>query len=271
MKPNQWKEKLHEVIFEAETPAGKRFDVILLIAILASVMVVMLESIPRLGARYGNLFYALEWGFTIFFTLEYLLRIYCVYKPIRYITSFFGLVDLLSILPTYLGLFIGGSGSLLVIRSLRLLRIFRIFKMVGFLKQARIITLAIKRSIPKILVFLSFVLVLVTIIGSLMYLIEGPVNPGFDSIPHSIYWAIVTLTTVGYGDITPVTSAGQLLSALVMLIGYAIIAVPTGIVSVDIVHSNYEVHKVSTQACKHCGAEGHTADAVYCKYCGASL
>ncbi len=271
MKPNKLREKLHEIIFEADTPAGKWFDVFLLIAILISVLVVMLESTPSYGRRYGELFYMLEWILTVFFTLEYLLRIYSVYKPRHYIFSFYGIIDLLSILPTYLSLVLAGSNSLLVIRSLRLLRVFRIFKMVGFLKQARLITASLKRSLPKILVFLSFVLVLTVIIGSLMYLIEGPVNPGFDSIPHSMYWAIVTLTTVGYGDITPLTSLGQFLSAIVMLIGYAIIAVPTGIVSADIVHSNYEAHKISTQACPHCGAEGHTSDAVYCKFCGEKL
>ncbi len=271
MKQNKLRQKLHEIIFEADTPAGKAFDVALLIAILASVLVVILESIPQYGQRYGRFFYALEWGFTVFFTIEYILRIYSVYRPRHYILSFYGIIDLLSILPTYLSLFLTGSSSLLVIRSLRLLRIFRIFKMVGFLKQARLLTASLRRSMPKILVFLSFVLVLVTIIGSLMYLIEGPVNPGFDSIPHSIYWAIVTLTTVGYGDITPLTSLGQFLSAIVMLIGYAIIAVPTGIISADIVHSNYQKHKVSTQACPHCSAEGHTSDAAFCKYCGGKL
>lgn len=266
---NPLKEKIHEIIFEADTPAGKAFDVILLIAILASVLVVMLESVDFIEAEYGDVFYFLEWFFTIIFTLEYILRLFSVYHPRKYATSFFGIIDLLAIIPTYLSVFIAGSQYLLVIRALRLLRVFRIFKLGHFLKEGTIIIDAMRASRAKITVFLVFILLLVTIIGAVMYLVEGDYNPSFSSIPRSMYWAVVTLTTVGYGDITPQTEIGQFLSAVVMILGYAVIAVPTGIVSSEFIKQ--EGASTNTQACRYCGHEGHDDDAVYCKYCGKLL
>jgi voltage-gated potassium channel len=265
------KDRIHEVIFEAETREGKWFDIILLISILMSVFIVILETVPSVNVKYGKTFHILEWVFTIFFTIEYILRIYSVYKPRKYIFSFYGIIDLVSIIPTYLSIFIAGSQQLLVIRAFRLMRVFRIFKLGSFLHQARTIMLAMQKSIPKILVFLSFVLVLVIIIGSIMHLLEAGVNPSFDSIPRSIYWAIVTLTTVGYGDITPVTTVGQFLSAIVMLLGYSIIAVPTGIVSSELVLNESSSHKQTTEHCPHCSADGHDYDAMFCKFCGEPL
>lgn len=268
------REKLHEVIFEADTPAGKAFDVVLLLLIAISVLVVMLESVSVLHDRYSRLFLILEWSFTILFTLEYLLRLYCVYRPLKYAGSFFGLVDLLAILPTYIGLLISGTHYLLVIRALRLLRIFRIFKMGHFLSAGDVIIRALKASRAKITVFLSAVLLIVVIIGSVMYLVEGGKNESFSNIPLGIYWAIVTLTTVGYGDITPVTGIGQFLSALVMILGYAIIAVPTGIVSAEFISeksSPAPAPTTTTQSCRYCGREGHAPDAIYCKFCGEKL
>lgn len=262
------KEKLHEIIFEADTPAGKAFDVVLLIGIIASVLVVMLESISAYQLKYKEIFIWLEWIFTILFTIEYLLRIYSVRSPWKYITSFFGVVDLLAIIPTYLSLVVAGTQFLLVIRALRLLRVFRIFKLWHFITAGDTLVKALRASRAKITIFLFFVVLMVTIIGSVMYLIEGGVNDGFRSIPLSIYWAIVTLTTVGFGDITPSTELGQFLSAVVMILGYAVIAVPTGIVSAEMVQSN---KITNTQACKNCGREGHDDDATHCKYCGDSL
>ena len=272
---SQLRENLHEVIFEADTPAGKVFDIILLIFILASVVVVMLESVPTF-AEHQPLFFSLEWIFTIFFTVEYILRLYCVYRPIKYATSFFGVIDLLAILPTYLAIFFVDYHSLMVIRGLRLLRVFRIFKMVAFMRQGRVIWESLKASREKIAVFLFAILVVVTIMGSLMYLVEGDQNDGFDSIPRSIYWAIVTMTTVGYGDITPITAVGQIISAIIMIMGYSIIAVPTGIVSAEIVYASKKKtkkksNKISTQACRYCSREGHDHDAKHCKYCGEIL
>ena len=263
------KEKIHEVIFEAETPAGKLFDVLLMVAILLSVVAVVLETVPSFQAEHGKLLYILEWVFTIFFTIEYLLRLYCVYRPMKYAKSFFGIIDLLAILPTYLSFFIIGAQSLLVIRILRLMRIFRIFKLGHFLAEGDQLMRALKASRAKITVFMLFVVLLVTIIGAVMYLVEGgQEGTGFSSIPQSIYWAIVTLTTVGYGDITPVSDFGKFLSAVVMILGYAVLAVPTGIVSVELFKTN---KKHSTQSCRYCATEGHDDDAVYCKRCGERL
>jgi voltage-gated potassium channel len=259
---------LHEVIFEADTPSGKGFDVLLIVSILMSVAVVMLDSISVLRAQFGRLFYAIEWFFTIIFTAEYVLRIACVGKPLRYAVSFYGIVDLLAIVPTYLSLFLPGSQYLLVIRILRILRIFRILKLVPYLGEARLLKKALQASSRKIAVFLFAVLTMVVIFGSLMYVIEGE-KYGFTSIPRSIYWAIVTLTTVGYGDISPQTGFGQALASLVMILGYGIIAVPTGIVTVEM--SQTFSRNVSTQSCLDCGADGHDADARHCKFCGASL
>lgn len=265
------KEQLHEIIFEADTPIGKAFDVILLILISASVLVVIIESIPSYDAKYHDVFFILEWFFTIIFTIEYLLRIYSVYRPIKYITSFYGVIDLLSILPTYISLIIAGTHYLLVIRALRLMRVFRILKLGHFMNEGQVIVKAMVASRAKITVFLTFVSLIVIIIGAVMYLIEGGSNPNFSSIPRSIYWAVVTLTTVGYGDITPVTEVGQFLSAIVMILGYAIIAVPTGIVSAEFIDQGKKAGQTNTQACRYCGREGHDNDAKHCKYCGEQL
>lgn len=273
MNLNPSKEKLHEVIFEADTKAGKLFDVILLIVILASVIVVILESVESYQERFGTFFLALEWVFTIFFTIEYGLRLYVVYRPLKYATSFFGIIDLMSILPTYLSLIFVGTHSLMIVRGLRLLRVFRIFKLANFLIQGQVIVTALKASRAKISVFIIFILIMVSIFGSIMYLVEGSQNEQFDSIPRSIYWAIVTLTTVGYGDISPITPFGQFVATIIMISGYAIIAVPTGIVTAEVMEAsgNKMNKKVSTQVCRFCCAEGHDNDAVYCKYCGEIL
>jgi voltage-gated potassium channel len=263
--------RLHEIIFEADTPAGKLFDVILLITIVLSLLTAMLESVAEIQNRYGTILYGLEWFFTVLFTIEYLFRLGCVLRPMRYATSFFGIVDLLAIVPTYLSLVIAGTQSLLVIRILRLLRIFRVFKLARYLVEAKLLVEALKASRHKITVFLLTVLSVVTITGAVMYIIEGPTN-GFTSIPRSVYWAIVTMTTVGYGDIAPQTFLGQTLAAIVMILGYGIIAVPTGIFSAHLIQLYKDKDKpVSTQACPMCLAEGHDVDAAYCKFCGSKL
>ncbi len=263
-----WRRKLREIIFEADTPAGKWFDIILIMSILISVLVVMLDSVSSLKLRHGQLFYYLEWFFTILFTIEYVFRLIVVIKPMRYAVSFYGIVDLLAILPTYLSLIFPGSHYLTVIRIIRVLRIFRVLKLVQYISEAKQLRKALAASRRKITVFLFTVLILVVILGSLMYTIEGEAN-GFTSIPRSIYWAIVTLTTVGYGDISPKTGLGQTLAAMIMILGYSIIAVPTGIVTVEI--SRAKQSSQTMQACPKCSAEDHDEDAVYCKYCGAKL
>ncbi|MCH6575336.1 MAG: ion transporter [Bacteroidetes bacterium] len=263
-----WRTKIYEIIFEADTPSGKLFDVLLIVAILLSVTVVFLESIEVLKNEYGRIFYALEWGFTILFTIEYLLRIICVNKPLKYIFSFYGVIDFLSIAPTYLSLIIVGSQYLLAIRILRLLRVFRVFKLTNLLTQSNILVGALKASRAKIAVFLFAVLTSVVVIGAIIYVVEGPEH-GFTSIPVSMYWAIVTLTTVGYGDISPQTPLGQFIASIVMILGYAIIAVPTGIVSVEIASAAKK--QVTTQVCPNCLSERHDKDATHCKYCGSKL
>ena len=260
--------RLYEIIFEADTPAGKAFDVVLICSIICSVLTVILESVSSFRTTYGVYLFAAEWFFTILFTIEYLLRLSCVGRPLRYATSFFGIVDLLAVIPTYASVFIPGSQSLIAIRTLRLLRTFRVFKLSAYIDEATIIMTALRASSRKISVFLAAVLTIVIIIGSLMYVVEGE-RYGFTSIPTSIYWAIVTLTTVGYGDISPQTPFGKALASMVMIIGYAIIAVPTGIVTAEIGQSMRKT--VSTQACRQCSAEGHDQDATYCKHCGAVL
>lgn len=264
----RWRQRLHEVIFEADTPAGKLFDVLLIVSIVISVVLVMLDSVSGIRAQYGRALYFGEWFFTILFTVEYVLRLMSVGRPMAYAKSFFGIVDLLAILPTYLSIFFPGTQYLLVIRLLRVLRIFRVLKLVPYLGEARVLMQALTASRRKVTVFLFTVLILVVIFGSLMYLIEDP-ESGFTSIPQSIYWAIVTLTTVGYGDISPQTGLGQLLASLIMITGYSILAVPTGIVTVEMAQSFKR--NISTQACPECSAEGHDTDAKHCKYCGASL
>ncbi|MCG8604265.1 ion transporter [bacterium] len=263
-----WRLALHEIIFEADTRAGKTFDIFLIVSIVLSVVAVMLDSVASIRVQHGPLLYKLEWFFTILFTIEYLLRLVCVLRPLYYTKSFFGVIDLLAIVPTYLSLIVPGSQYLLVIRSLRILRIFRVLKLVQYLGEIQVLAAALRASARKILVFLFTVLTLVIILGSLMYLVEGAEH-GFTSIPRSVYWAIVTLTTVGYGDISPETSMGQALAAVIMVLGYGIIAVPTGIVTVELAQANRK--PISTQACLVCSAEGHDADAVHCKYCGAKL
>ncbi|MGQ3133431.1 MAG: ion transporter [Flavobacteriales bacterium] len=265
-----WKQKLHEVIFEADTPAGKLFDIILLLLILASMCIVMAESIHTLNLRYGPLLRTAEWVLTILFSIEYLLRLLCVKKPLKYVFSFFGVVDLLSILPTYLSLFIRSSHFLSVIRALRLLRIFRIFKLTRFVRDSNTILISLRKSRHKIVVFLFFIVLTSIILGSMIYAVENEVNPAFSSIPQSIYWAIVTLSTVGYGDIAPVTPFGKVIASVIMIIGYSIIAVPTGIITAEMGRAK-KPGELSTQACPSCSREGHDTDAKYCKYCGHSL
>lgn len=261
------KNKLYEIIFEADTPAGKLFDVVLLFVILLSVALVMLESVP--GIRHDNLpvLKMLEWIITGIFTLEYALRVLIVKKPLRYIFSFYGIIDFLSVIPTYLSLFIAGSHSLVVIRMLRLLRIFRILKLTRYTNAGRTLASSMWASREKISVFIFFVMILVIIIGTFMYLVEGEIH-GFTSIPRSIYWAIVTLTTVGYGDISPGTSLGQFLASIVMILGYAIIAVPTGIVTAEMIRPSVSRN---TQVCTNCLHDKHDDDATFCKKCGSRL
>lgn len=263
-----WRAKLHEIIFEAETPGGKAFDFALLVAIVLSVVAVMLESVTSVRARYGAELRVAEWLFTGLFTIEYVLRLICVGKPTRYALSFFGIVDFLAIVPTYLSVLLPGAQSLIVIRALRLLRVFRVMKLMHFVGEARMLRAALRASTRKVIVFLGTVLTLMLIIGALMYLIEGEEH-GFTNIPESIYWTIVTMTTVGYGDIAPGTVLGRILASMVMIMGYGIIAVPTGIVTVELAGARRQ--PISTRACHECAAEGHDADAEFCKYCGAGL
>lgn len=265
-----WRGRLHEVIYEADTPLGKLFDILILVLIVASVLAVLLESVGSIDAAYHAQLHFAEWALTIIFTIEYTLRLITVKRPAAYARSFFGVVDLLAILPTYLSLFIGGAQSLLVIRALRLLRVFRIFKLARYLDESRMLMVALRASLRKILIFLFAVLTLVIIIGSAMYLIEGGIDgSSYTSIPRSIYWTIVTLTTVGYGDITPQTVPGQVLASMVMILGYGMIAVPTGIVSVEMAKATSA--PISTQACPACSLDGHAPDAKHCKFCGEKL
>ena len=264
-----WKHRLHEIVFEADTPSGKAFDITLLIAIVMSVATVMLESVAEIQTNYGPLLITLEWFFTILFTIEYIARLASVGRPSRYAVSFFGIVDLLSILPTYLSVIFAGAQSLLIIRVFRLLRIFRVLKLRHYLTAAQVLEQALRGSRLKITVFLAAVLSLSIVAGALMYLIEGPAA-GFTSIPRGMYWAIVTMTTVGYGDIAPLTPVGQVGASCLMILGYAVIAVPTGIVSVEIAQQMRGA-AISTQACRQCGREGHATDAEHCMYCGAHL
>lgn len=262
-----WRHRCYTIIFGTDTLAGRLFDLLLIACILVSVGVVMFDSMSAVHRRYSELLMQLEWGFTLLFTVEYLLRLVVLRHPMKYALSVFGLIDLLAILPTWLSLFLPGGHYLIIIRVLRVLRIFRVLKLVEYIGQSRLILRALAASRTKILVFLFAVLSIVTVFGSLMYLIEGPEN-GFRSIPHSIYWAIVTLTTVGYGDVSPKTPLGQLLSSLIMLVGYAIIAVPTGIVTASMVEQG---RACRASACPQCGGRGHELDARHCKHCGAVL
>lgn len=260
------KQNLYEIIFEADTPKGKAFDVVLLIAILLSIVSVLLESVESINYKYGNYIQWFEWFITVLFTIEFTARIFVVQKPMRYIFSFYGIIDLLALLPSYLALFITGVSGLAVIRGLRLIRIFRIFKLSRYTNEGSVLIKALIDSRHKLSVFLVSILTIVTIIGAVMYIVEGPEN-GFKSIPESIYWAVVTITTVGYGDISPHTGLGKFISSFLMIIGYAIIAVPTGIVGAEL----NKKQKITTQVCPECLKEGHDYDANFCKYCGAKL
>jgi len=272
LKPSQksnWRSKLHEIIYEADTPAGKVFDIVLLVLILLSVVFVMMESVSWIDEKYHKLLYIGEWVITIFFTFEYIARIITVKKPFNYIFSFYGAIDFLSTIPLYLSFIFVGSNYLLTVRALRLLRIFRILKITRYVGESNKLSRALLHSRAKILIFLFAVLIISIIAGTLMYLIEGE-DSGFTSIPRSVYWAIVTLTTVGYGDISPATPLGQLIASIIMIMGYGIIAVPTGIVSAEYARGNDYVH-VNTQACHNCGSEKHRDDAAFCHRCGKDL
>lgn len=262
------KDKIHEIIFEADTKAGKRFDIWLIIFIILSVFGVMLSSVSSINEQYGYILNNFEWFFTFLFTIEYALRIYSVQKPLKYIFSFMGIVDFLAIIPTYLVFIYAPIGVLVDIRILRLLRIFRVFKLSSYVRGAYTMQIALRSSRPKIIVFLLSVVLLVVLLGTLMYVVEGQQN-GFDNIPKSIYWSVVTLTTVGYGDVVPVTALGKFIASVIMIMGYGIIAVPTGIVSANIARQASK--SISTQACRSCSKEGHDLDSTYCKFCGEQL
>ena len=262
-----WRDKLHEIIFEADTPVGKWFDVVLLCLISLSVLAVVLESVPQIGERFGTELIVIEWFFTILFTVEYILRLICVRRRLAYATSFFGVVDLLSVIPTYLSLFFPGGRAFSVVRALRLLRIFRIFKIARYVRELDTLILAIRRTREKIAVFLFSILSIVLIMGTVMYVIEGPEH-GFDSIPRAVYWAIVTVTTVGYGDVAPETAIGRAVAALAMVLGYCLIIIPTGIFSAELVQSGYGI---TTRVCRECSREGHDENAIHCKFCGEHL
>ena len=266
--PANWRLRLHELIFEADTPAGKFFDIALILAIILSIIAVIFDSVAEVRNEHGQLLNVIEWIFTILFTIEYGLRIISLGQPWRYIRSFYGLVDLIAILPTYISMFFLGSQYLMVIRVLRLLRIFRVLKLAQYLNEAEYLLKAMRASARKISVFLFAILTLVLIFGSLMYIIEGD-ESGFTSIGVSCYWAITTLTTVGYGDLSPQSPLGRAVASIIMIMGYGVIAVPTGIVTAELVAPI--TGKVSTQACPDCGAEKHSYDAIHCKYCGTEL
>ncbi len=263
-----WRKRLHEIIYEADTPAGKLFDVVLLIAIIVSIALVMLESVNPIGEEYKTELNVAEWIITILFSIEYILRIISISKPTKYIFSFYGLIDFLSTIPKYLSIIFTGTHSLVALRALRLLRVFRILKLARFVQESQHLAKALKASRARIMVFLFFVLIVCIILGSIMYLVEGTDN-GFTSIPRSVYWAIVTLTTVGFGDIAPMTPLGQFIASVIMILGYAIIAIPTGIVSSEIARN----HKLSlnTQSCPNCATTGHVDRAIYCHHCGSKL
>ncbi|ACF14258.1 Ion transport protein [Chloroherpeton thalassium ATCC 35110] len=264
----RWQAQLSRIIFGSDTTMGKLFDVVLIISIVLSVLVVMLDSVKSIAGSFGEWLRMAEWFFTILFTIEYFLRIISLRRPIFYIKSFYGIIDLLAVIPTYLSLILPGSQFFLVIRLLRVLRIFRVLKLAQYLGEAEFLIAALSASRRKITVFLFTVMTLVIVVGSLMYVIEGEEN-GFTSIPSSIYWAIVTLTTVGYGDISPKTGLGQALAALVMILGYGIIAVPTGIVTAELSRSRDGEYEL--RACKTCKAKDHDMDAKFCKHCGSQL
>ena len=267
-----WRRRMHEVIFESDTPAGRLFDKVIVAAILVSVAVVVLDSVPALNQRHRSAFDTAEWFFTLLFTVEYLARLASVQRQLRYALSFFGIVDLLSVLPTYLAFFFPELHALIDVRILRLLRVFRIFKLTDYVTEYQMLGEALSASRRKILVFLSAVLMVVLILGTLLYVVEGPQH-GFKDIPTSVYWAITTITTVGFGDITPKTDLGRFIASVIMLIGWGTLAVPTGIVTAEMTvrHQLNAPPPGLPRQCARCGATGHAPDAAYCRMCGAEL
>lgn len=265
---SNWKDRLHEIIYEADTPEGKAFDIVLLFVILLSIALIMLESMQSFRQNFPTLIYFTEWFITIAFTIEYILRIICIKKPSKFIFSFYGIIDFLSTIPTYLTLIFGGHNLFFGLRAFRLLRVFRILRMANYVKEGNRLLDSLRHSRAKILVFLFGVLIICIIMGTVMYLVEGP-EAGFRNIPISIYWCIVTLTTVGYGDLAPITPLGQLISSIIMIVGYGIIAVPTGIVTAE--YSWRKKVHLNTQVCPHCTERKHLDKAVFCHHCGNKL
>jgi len=268
LKP--WQKKLHEIIFGADTRLGKLFDIVLFYVIIASIILVMLESVQELDAKYNLLFKILEWTITVLFTVEYIARIITIKNPRRYVFSFYGIIDLLSTIPMYLSFFIAGSHSLVALRALRLLRVFRILKLTRYIGESTNFVIALKESRAKIAVFISFVVIVCIILGTIMYLVESP-ESGFTSIPISVYWSIVTLTTVGYGDISPATPLGQLIASAIMILGYGIIAIPTGIVSAQMAKNDQQNDTNEIDSCPNCLFDNHSANAKFCSKCGHNL
>jgi voltage-gated potassium channel len=266
-----WRRTLHRVVFESDTPAGRVFDLVLIATILASVAVVIADSMPNVGRRHRSLFEVIEWSFTALFTVEYIARLMCVRYPLRYATSLFGVIDLVAVLPTYLAFFFPDLHALIDVRILRLLRIFRILKMGAYIAEYSALGNALAASRRKIFVFLSFVILVVLVMGTLMYVVEGPQN-GFTSIPIGMYWAVVTMTTVGFGDITPKTELGRLIASFQMLLGWGILAVPTGIVSAEFTAQYFRRDPLAAaRTCDRCASDGHDPKAAFCKDCGAPL
>ncbi len=263
-----WKQKIYDIIFKSDTFYGKLFDEALLVVILAGVVVVMLESIGSIRTEYHVLLKQLEWSITILFLIEYILRIISSPKPLRYIFSFFGIIDLLAIIPSFIAVWVPGAQSLLIVRALRILRVYRILKLTRYIREGQVLLLALRRSFRRIFIFMIFILILVTLLGSIMYVVEGSEN-GFHSIPLGIYWAVITFTTVGYGDIVPITDLGKFIATFIMLLGYSIIAIPTGIVTAEMSRSIRE--NPSDKVCKSCGEREHSSDSKYCRSCGNPL
>ena len=265
-----WRLQLYTIIFEADTRAGRWFDQALLLTIVASVVMVVLDSVPAMNVRFGEVFSVAEWVFTGLFTVEYVLRLVCVQRPLVYARSFFGVIDLLSILPTWLALLMPGLHVFIDVRVLRLLRMFRVLKLTGYVAEYTMLGQALLASKRKILVFLSFVLLIALLMATVMYVVEGPAN-GFTSIPTSMYWAITTMTTVGFGDITPKTDLGRLISSMMMMLGWGVLAVPTGIVTTEMALQRGRLPTPTTRTCQNCLTEGHSATARYCMHCGHAL